>query len=460
MEKNQLAKNILASDNLIYFIFADMFIMLISAISHGSFVDTNQLLFALLAFFILLCPLINFRFLDKLQALISAKSLLLAITTFSLILFFIFDGGIYLASQEEVEKINALKLIAFAIFLFYFAKTSNKISFFNNFVKNIIKYKFAYLIILAIIMRIATIFFSPHPSIDVFYVTNGAVDNLVQGINPYSTSYFNPWPGGYSNPGYLPMIIFMNIPGRLLFGDIRFGYIIAQLLTAAVIYSLLQKKYRDDKIMIELPVLMFMFLPNSLFVLEQAWIEPLLLLILFLFALIFIKQKFSYLACIILGMFISLKQNHFPFLILVLANFRINFKKILIIILAIFLPVIPFLIWDYKSFIYTTVTYVLTYKVMPQSISINALYIMINKKELPFYISFGAILALLIFLILRMKKNSLIGYLHSSIIVMLFIFFMLGGYANYYYFISGSLVILITLCLAVNNDKIINNKLI
>ncbi len=459
-KKNEL-KNNCEQNNIIYFIFASIFLMFTGAINHGLFTDIIQLHFVFLAFFILLCPLLNLRFLDKFYTIVSTKNLLLAYTTFLIILFYFLDNGIYLISKESIEKINILKFITLSIFLFYFIKISNKTKINNGFIAYIIKNAFTGLLILTLVTRIAIISFSPSPLIDVFYVTNKAVDNLTNGINPYSAAYtIIAMPDVYSNPGYLPMVTLLNTPGKLLLGDVRYGYIIAQIFTAIIIYLLLRKKYRDDKIMMELPILIFMFLPNSLFVLEQTWIEPLLLLVLFFFALIFIKQKFNYLACIILGIFISLKQNNFPFLILALANFHINFKKILTILLAVFLPIMPFLIWNFNSFIYAIISYPLNYPIMLHSISLNSLYTIIYKKEMPFYISYGIISMLIIFLILRAKKNSLIDYLHSSIILMLFLFFLLMGYANYYYFISGSLVLLITLCLATKNEETINSKIL
>jgi len=405
--KNNISEEIKnnTANNIVYFVFASIFLMLTSSIYHGSFTNPFQLFFVLFALFALALPLLNIRFLDKIYSIASVKNLLLASTTISIILFYFFDNGIFLVSGEAVEKINALKFIAIFIFLFYFIRTSGKIGFLNDLVENILKYKFAILIMLAVIMRIATIMFSPHPYIDVFYITNDGVENLVRGIDPYSASYTSPLPGFYSNPGYLPAVIFMNLPGRIIFQDVRFGYIIAQLIIIAIIYLLLREKYAENKIMIELPILMFMYYPNSLFVLEQTWIEPLLLLILFLFALIFIKQKLSYLACAILGLFISLKQNNFPFLIFALASFRIDLKKISLILSAIFLPIIPFLIWNYRSFIGTAILYPLNFKVMSHSVSLDNMYALIFSKEIPHYVSFGIILTAIIFLSLQIKKT-------------------------------------------------------
>lgn len=449
--ENKTVKNSSGSDNIIYFVVSSIFLMLAASITYGYFVNINQLFFVFLAFLALLCPLINLRILDKLQAIIPVKKLLLTCATFYVILFYFLDNGIFVP-EEITEKINILKLSALALFSLYLVENNSKINLRTNFIAHIIKYKFFYILAAAILIRIATVAYSPAPKLDVFYVTNGMVDNLFSGRNPYSENYFAPQRGAYSNPGYLPMITFMNAPGRLLLGDIRYGYIVAQILCAAILYSLLKNKFQNGRTMIELPVLMFMFLPNSIFILEMAWVEPLLLLILFFFAFVLTKEKMSYLACIILGIFISLKQNNFPFLILALANFRVNLKQISTILLTALLPIAPFLIWNYHSFIYTTATYMLNFKILPQSISLNNLYFMVYKEEIPFYIKLGAISTLIAFLILRSKKNNLVNYLHSSIVCMLFVFFLLWGYTNYYYFISGGLTLLITLGLINNNE--------
>lgn len=297
-------------------------------------------------------------------------------------------------------------------------------------------------------MRIIVVLASPNPDIDVFNVANEQVDNLLAGKNPYSSEYTSPWINWKSNPSYLPSIIFLNTPGRLLFGDVRFGYIFAHIIIASIIYLLLNKKYKHDKIINEVPVLMFLYLPTSLYVLRQTWIEPLILLALSSFIFLYFKNKTSYITWAVLGLSISLKQNYFPLFILALLNFRPKIKEIAAMIIIPFLFISPFLIWDYKSFIAATFTNIMEFGSIYStihSISLNSVFLKYFKHDIPFSYSFTVLSIILFLLMLKIKKYDITNFVHLSIVFLLSTFIIIWGFPNYYYLISGGLILLAVL---------------
>ena len=131
----------------------------------------------------------------------------------------------------------------------------------------------------ALVMRVLTLFASPEPGIDVWVIGNLGSDFLLQGQNPYSASYPDIYQGQFDHsphffywPGYLLTVA----PFRGLLGDVRAATVAADMLIVAVLWRVgrrfgLPRKTRG------LVCLLWLLNPVSLFVLEQAWIDPLLM---------------------------------------------------------------------------------------------------------------------------------------------------------------------------------------
>lgn len=441
-----------SQSNIIYFLSANIILLLAYSFNDGFFFSPIEIFLVGTAILILILPLVNFRILDIYSKLISVKNLLLLGTLANFILFLAISGGVlHMISPKNAQILFTLELISFIIFPFYFAKEKSfNIKPISYILNHILKYKFAYLVTLALIMRIFIVLASPDPGIDVFNVANEQVDNLLAGRNPYSAVYTSPWLNWISSPSYLPSIILLNIPGRLFLGDVRFGYIFTHIIIALIIYYLLNKNYKEEKIITELPVLMFLYLPNSLYVLRQTWIEPLILLALSLFIFLYLKNKTSYITLAILGLFIFLKQNYFPLFFIALLNFKPKKEKIAAMLLIPILSIAPFLIWDYKSFIAATVTNIMQFGSIystTHSISLNTIFRKFYDQNIPFLYSFTTLLIILYLLMLKIKKDDIINFIHLSTIFLLATFIIIWGFPNYYYCVSGILVLLTVLSL-------------
>lgn len=118
---------------------------------------------------------------------------------------------------------------------------------------------------------------SPNPLIDVFVTNSAGVDFLLQGNNPYAMAYPDVYRGAYDfipGFGYPPGALWLLVPFRTL-GDVRLASIAAN--TASVFLLLaLMRRAGHAPVTGWIACLAWLTLPISLFVLEQAWVDPLL----------------------------------------------------------------------------------------------------------------------------------------------------------------------------------------
>jgi len=129
---------------------------------------------------------------------------------------------------------------------------------------------------LATVSGVTMILAAPVPRIDVWYLLQGSGRGLLHGADMYRQSWA-PSRVGYPVPGlfdvypYLPVTTVALLPARLLLGDVRYG-LLAALLLAAV---LIRRTGAGRAAPPALGLLVVLF-PESMYALQQAWTEPLL----------------------------------------------------------------------------------------------------------------------------------------------------------------------------------------
>ncbi|MGQ0508853.1 MAG: hypothetical protein ACT4TC_26425 [Myxococcaceae bacterium] len=128
---------------------------------------------------------------------------------------------------------------------------------------------------------------SPRPFIDVYVFQKDAIAALFAGQNPYAMTF----PDIYGNspfygPGlsvggrlsfgfpYPPLSLLMSIPGQVLGGDYRYGQLLSMTLAGGLM------AYARPGRTASLATALFLFTPRSLFVLEQGWTEPFVVVLL------------------------------------------------------------------------------------------------------------------------------------------------------------------------------------
>lgn len=131
-----------------------------------------------------------------------------------------------------------------------------------------------------VLARVLVLVASPHPHIDVFDTPDRAVDFLLSGLNPYVQAYPDIYNGKYDyTPGlpYWPGTLVAAALGKLVFGDIRAAYIIGDLLGAGALFVLAVQRAQLRLETGLLAAAVWLAFPVSLFVAEQAWVDPLVL---------------------------------------------------------------------------------------------------------------------------------------------------------------------------------------
>jgi hypothetical protein len=188
------------------------------------------------------------------------------------------------------------------------------------------------------------------------------VDYLRQGMNPYVQHYPDIYHGFYSYPSgmlYFPAVLFWLAPFRLALGDIRFGYIASGLLFAWFLSWQLKKAGAEERWMWVCPILWLAF-PVNLFVIEQAWVDYLLITQLVL-VWVLLESRKAALSAVFLGLIFATKQ--YGFLITgfgLLAIWRLfGIRRAImsaVIALMTFLAcVLPFAWADWPSFKHITI---------------------------------------------------------------------------------------------------------
>jgi hypothetical protein len=117
-----------------------------------------------------------------------------------------------------------------------------------------------------------SIWSSPRPAIDVWFLLQHASSCVVHGCNPY-TMHTPRSPGVTNGFNYLPATAVLLEPFHAVFGDVRYGELAAIVAAALVLHRMTRRAAIDV-------VPLFLCLPGLFFAVEQAWTESLLVLLL------------------------------------------------------------------------------------------------------------------------------------------------------------------------------------
>jgi len=290
---------------------------------------------------------------------------------------------------------------------------------------------------------------SPAPVIDVFSFCTESAQHLLQGKNPYTTPVSDVYNGavnwGYDIKAYiyLPADLLIQTASYGLTGDVRYGYVLAELVVALVLWRLSRRRWGDSTA--QLIALLFLYNPRSLFVLEQSWVDPLILMFFALFLLLRERGKPTA-ASIAYGYMLFLKQ-HMLFAFFQWFILERNWKRILTGLAVGFLTLLPFAIWDWRGLLQNGILFTVRVPFRADSLTIFSLLARFGVPQ-PSYswaVPIGAVIMLLTFIPQR-KIDPLRGYLFSVTITMFGMFMILStSFCNYYYLVAGQLIFLLAL---------------
>jgi hypothetical protein len=299
---------------------------------------------------------------------------------------------------------------------------------------------------------IAFNYHSKDPGIDVFMFQMNGCWALRHGLNPYAFRYPSVYPPGtpYYGAGvvdshgiltvgfpYPPLSLLLTMPGYLLGGDVRYSDLAAMGLSAGLIAGA-----RPGRVA-ALAATMLLLMSRSIYVLDLAWTEPLLVLT-FSFVM-FCLCRWPKAVPYALGLYFSTKQYTIltlPLLPLIVQgpnHWRMVGRVLVKAGLVVAAINLPFLLWNAHEFIRAVFVFQLLQPFRNDALS----YLVLIRNHfpgltLPIWISLVP-LVVMVPVCLRRVASSPAGFAAAVALVhLLFFAFNKQAFANYYYFVIAT----------------------
>jgi hypothetical protein len=287
-------------------------------------------------------------------------------------------------------------------------------------------------------LRIWMLQVSPAPVIDVFVEFQESARHLLAGANPYTVTVSDVYRGtqdyGYRLFGYayLPANLYLQTAAYALAGDFRYGCIAAEAIVAFALYRVAGPGRRVAM----LGVLLFLFHPRGLFVIEQGWTEPFIAGAFALFLWLRERRPGSLGPAAAYGYMLSLKQ-YLVYFVLHLFMIERRGKALAIAAVTGALTCVPFLVWDPPSFLTYAVRFQLETPFRPDGLTVVSLLHRLVGVTAGKWLAGLVGLGMAAFTYRRFLPLGLVGYL-LSVTLTTFSIFLFGSQAfcNYYYLVS------------------------
>ncbi len=252
--------------------------------------------------------------------------------------------------------------------------------------------------------------------------------------------------GTFTHFGYPPSVVYCNCLSWLLFGDVRGIWIVFDVLAALLMYALARRCNPGEKgaRLCQLLPLTFLFLPRSLFVIEQSWTEPLVIVSMAGFALAVQSGRRPALTGGLLGLWLSSKQYVVLAIPMLLKLRRWRPATWICAVAAGLALVLPFAIWDFHAMMENVLYFFLKSDARGDALSLYGFVVALGVSPSARWI--GPIVACLwiggvAWFTWRMPRN-LPGMLFAAAGMWMF-FFLLGkqAFTNYCYMVAFTLLL-------------------
>jgi hypothetical protein len=311
---------------------------------------------------------------------------------------------------------------------------------------------------LAVPMLLATHFamgvwlikYSPDPFIDVYTFHVEGFRALAQGINPYtitipniyrSLEFFNPAYATaetiFSGFPYPPVMLLVSWLGHLVTGEFRYAYLACFTLGGALM------AYSRPGPVAYAAAAIYLFMPRGLFVLEQAWTEPVALLL--LTAILYCAFHFPKAVPFLFGVLVVSKQYlpvvgpFFLFLIPQPWTFSEVKKFVLRGAAAGLLITLPFVLWGPGAFLRSVVVYHVHQKFRPESLSYMGLFSQNGLPPWPEWVSFAILLPAMVLAWWRLPRTPAGFALAVATVLGFFFATARQSFCNYHTMVVGTL---------------------
>jgi uncharacterized membrane protein len=291
---------------------------------------------------------------------------------------------------------------------------------------------------------------APDPRVDVITVYQYAAKALRHGRDPYTMTFPNIYESNqFYPPGtvvggrvligfpYPPLSLLLGLPGLAL-GDVRYAELAALVGAAALV------GFSRPGIVAPLAATLMLFTPRGLFVLEQAWTEPLTLLA--VAATIYTAINARRALPIMLGLLIAMKQ--YAIIALPLAwlltrpgnRAREWGRLVIIAILVAAIVTLPFVFWNVDGFVRSVITLQFKERFRDDSLSVLSWLARERVALTPAIVLAASGLALLggLGLSLWRASRTAAGFAAAMAFTLLLVFVCSKkAFCNYYFFALG-----------------------
>jgi hypothetical protein len=289
-------------------------------------------------------------------------------------------------------------------------------------------------------LRLAMPVVSPSPVIDVFVQFQESAHHLLAGVNPYTVPFSDVYHGtrdyGYHTFGYayLPANLWLQTVAYGLTGDIRYGCIAAEAVVAIGLYRVARPS--PGRLAPMLVVLLFLFQPRGLFVIEQGWTEPFIAGTFALFVWLRDRNPGSAWPAAAYGYMLSLKQ-YLVYFLLHLFMIERRPKALAGAATMGFLTLVPFLIWNPASLYTYGIMFQLETPFRPDGLTVVTLLYRLFGVATGKWLAAVVGLGVGAYTYRRFRGLGLRGYL-LAVTLTTFAIFLFGSQAfcNYYYLVS------------------------
>lgn len=290
---------------------------------------------------------------------------------------------------------------------------------------------------------------TPAPFIDVHVFQQRSCEALAHGRNPYAITFPNIYGPNtfvygaddaradrldYGYP-YMPLTLYMAMPGYLLGGDHRWSQLAAMTLAAALL------AYSGDGVLWRLAAIMLLFSPRLFMTLELAWTEPFVILLLSL--TLFCARRLPQAMPLALGLLLAGKQYMVlavPLTALLVRPFSWRAWLMLVaksagVALAVTLPLA---LWDVRAFLKSAVLWQFRQPFRNDALSYLAWLWWAGAKDLAPRLTWLAFVAVIPATVaaLRWSPRGAGGFaLALSLVLLAFLAVNKQAFCNYYMFV-------------------------
>lgn len=288
---------------------------------------------------------------------------------------------------------------------------------------------------------IETIRLVPHPAIDVWTVQTEGARALLHGHNPFEVVAMHDTAPGVVREDvpyvYPPFQILVTIPALLL-GDVRYA-MLAALLIAGFVLRAIARRQASPALppgLVDAPALLVWLAPKLLYIVQQAWIDPVQLALIVTTALFLIEGR-ARAATIALGCVLAAKQTMFWIVPLAYLAFPfLRFPHFVAIGAIAAATYVPFAAWNFRAWFHANIAFVGTLPARDDALSIVNFAWRALGVRIPHAIAFPLALGA-VGLATRARRE--VRAFGGGLVVTYFVFFLFNKwtFANYFFLLGG-----------------------